>query len=356
MDDILIHAETEEQHDRRLAEVLKVIEKARLKLNQAKCKFKQRQVRFLGHLIDEAGVRADPNKVAGIGNFPQPQNATELKRFLGMVNYLAKFIPELSTVAHPLYELLKGDKEWMWGPAQYEAFRNLKTALATAPVLTFYDANKPTIVSADAGSYGLGGVLLQQHGDNWKPVAYCSRRLSDAEKRYTQIEKECLASVWSCERFDKYLYRLDGFRLVTDHKPLVPLMNSKDLDCVPIRCQRLLMRLMRFNATAEHAPGKTLAVVDALSRSPEQCCGDGVCHEEVAAHIKAVMSQVPATPHRMAELRQHTGNDRQLQTVIGFIKNGWSDYAGRVPEVVKDLYQVRGELSEIVTTSSFLQK
>ena len=234
--------------------------------------------------------------MTGIENFPQPQNVTELKRFLGMVNYLAKFVPELSTVAHPLYELLKGSMEWTWGPAQCEAFRKVKTALATAPVLSFYNANRPTIVSADASSYGLGGVLLQQHGDDWKPIAYCSRRLSYAEKGYAQIEKECLASVWAYERFDKYLYGLDSFRQVTDHKPLVPLMNSKDLDCVQIRCQRLLMRLMRFSAVAEHTPGKTLAVADALSRSPEQCHGDGVCHEEVAAHIVAVMGHVPATP------------------------------------------------------------
>uniref|UniRef100_A0A3P9JCS6 ribonuclease H n=1 Tax=Oryzias latipes TaxID=8090 RepID=A0A3P9JCS6_ORYLA len=302
MDDVLIHAETEEQHDQRLAKVLKVIEAAGLKLNRAKCKFKQREVRFLGHIIDEAGVRADPQKVTGIENFPQPQNVTELKRFLGMVNYLAKFVPELSTVAHPLYELLKGQVEWTWGPAQCEAFRKVKTALTTSPILTFYDASKPTLVSADASSYGLGGVLLQQHGDHWKPVAYCSRRLSDAERRYAQIEKECLASVWACKHFDKYLYGLDSFRLVTDHKPLVPLMNNKDLDCVPVRCQRLLMRFMRFNAIAEYAPGKTLAVAVALSRGPEQRYGDETSHEDVATHIEVVMSQIPATTYRMTEL------------------------------------------------------
>lgn len=120
--------------------------------------------------------------------------------------------------------------------------------------------------SADASSYGIGGVLLQLHGEDWSPVTFCSRRLSDAETRYAQIEKERLASVWACERFE--IYGLPAFKLITDHKPFIPLMNSQDLDNTPVRCQRLLIQLMRFNLEAEYAPGKTLVVADMLSRSP----------------------------------------------------------------------------------------
>ncbi|KAI4890200.1 hypothetical protein NFI96_001996, partial [Prochilodus magdalenae] len=347
MDDILVHGATEEIHDQRLDKTLKVIEASGLKLNEHKCKFRQTQVRFLGHVIDKAGSRPDPDKVAGIENFPQPNNITELKRFLGMVNYLAKYVPELSTIAEPLYALLKGKMEWAWEPAQQTAFQNLKTLLATAPVLTYYDAGRPTAVSADASSYGLGAVLLQQHGDQWKPVAYASRRLSDTETRYAQIEKECLASVWACERFDKYLFGLASFRLITDHKPLVPLINSKDLDNVPIRCQRLLMRLMRFSGLAEYAPGKTLAVADALSRGPEQCYGDRDLQDDVAAHIDNVISQAPATPQRIRDIKQSTVSDPQLQAVRSFIRSGWPEYLDSVPESARDFYQVRGELSEV---------
>uniref|UniRef100_A0A3B5A7Q9 Reverse transcriptase/retrotransposon-derived protein RNase H-like domain-containing protein n=1 Tax=Stegastes partitus TaxID=144197 RepID=A0A3B5A7Q9_9TELE len=176
------------------------------------------------------GIRPNPSKVSAITELQPPDDAPGLWRFLGMLHYLGRYLPNLSEVIKPLNDLLKTD--------------SVKQLISTAPTLAFYDVNKPTIVSIDASSFRLGGMLLQRHVKGLKPVAFCSRTLTDAEQRYAQIEKECLAVVWACERFSNYLYRLDSFTVHTDRKPLAPLINNKDLDVVPLRCQCLLMRLM----------------------------------------------------------------------------------------------------------------
>ena len=148
---------------------------------------------------------------------------------------------------------LNKEKCWFskpeWGPQQKQAFTEVKQLFSSAPVLEFFDPAKPTVVSADASSYGLDGVLMQR-----KPVAFCSSTLTDAEKRYAQIEKECLAGVWASGGFYQYLCGLEKYKLLTDHKPLVTIINSKDLDTTPLRCQRLLIRLMKFNPVSEYVP------------------------------------------------------------------------------------------------------
>ena len=162
-----------------------------------------------------------------------------------MVNHLSKFSPNLSEKTKPLRELLNKKNQWMWGEPQEAAFREIQTALTSSPVLALFDPKSETVVSADASSHGLGAVLLQkQSSGELKPISKISRSLTATEQRYAQIEKEELAFTWTCKRFSDYLLGLT-FHIYTDHKPLVPLFSSKNLDELPIRIQRFQLRMMR---------------------------------------------------------------------------------------------------------------
>ena len=129
-----------------------------------------------------------------------PKSTTELKRFMGMVNQLGKFSPRIVEISKPIRELLSSKQAWNWGPAQEEAFVKVKAKLTAHTVLALYD---PHADAADASSHGLGAVLLQKQ--EWRPVAYASRSMSETETRYSQIEKEALAITWACEKFSTYV-------------------------------------------------------------------------------------------------------------------------------------------------------
>ena len=158
-------------------------------------------------------------------------------------------------------------QSWTWGPSQDQAFTLIKAELSKPTVLALYDPQANTKLSADASSFGLGAVLLQQVAEAWKPVAYTSRSLSDTEKCYTQIEKEALALTWACEKFSTYLL---GRRCAveTDHKLLVPLLSSKHLDDLPPRILWFRLRMARYDDYILHAPGKLFYTANGLSRVP----------------------------------------------------------------------------------------
>jgi hypothetical protein len=162
-------------------------------------------------------------------------------------------------------ELLKSDTTFTWQSPQQSALDEAKRLISDLPSLQCFSLSCDVVVSTDASSNGLDAVLLQRDSDTLVPISFASRTLTEAEKQYAQIKKDCLASVWACEKFKKHLVGLSEFELWTDHKPLVPLISKKVPDQAPMRCQRLLIRLLRFNPVVSNKPGKELVIADALS-------------------------------------------------------------------------------------------
>ncbi|KAK7912494.1 hypothetical protein WMY93_012705 [Mugilogobius chulae] len=322
MDDILIWGADQKEHDERLRRALTRLRDAGVTLND-KCEFSKTKIKFLGQIIEATGVSPDPEKVSAVRAMKEPSNISEVRRFLGMTNHLGKFLPHLAEKTRPLRELLRKTNMWSWGPQQMQAFESIKQDLTTPPGLALYDPSAETLVSADSSSYGLGAVLLQKTStSNWKPIAYASRALSTTEQRYAQIEKEALATTWACERFAEFLIGND-FHIHTDHKPLVPLLGSRNLDELPPRIQRLKMRLMRFSFTISHVPGKEIATADVLSRAPIAHTEEGLHEEEIDLYADAVVASIPATEKRLKEVQKHQDKDEILLQLKQFCLNGW---------------------------------
>ncbi|KAL0149497.1 hypothetical protein M9458_055285 [Cirrhinus mrigala] len=346
MDDILVFGASQTEHDQRLFAVLKKLQKGRVTLNQ-KCEFSKKSVKFLGQILDESGVQADPEKVWAITHMSEPTNTSEMRRFMGMINHLGKFLPNLAEKTQPLRDLLQKKNMWAWGEPQQRAFESIKQDLSTPPVLALYDPKASTIVSADASSYGLGAVLLQMQGDKQlKPVAYASRALTNTERKYAQIEKEALAVTWACERFSDFLVGL-SFHIDTDHKPLVPLLGSKNLDELPPCIQRLRMRLMKFTYSISHVPGKSIATADVLSRAPGEGGRDTdkqQNEEDLNLYVNLVVTSLPATEKRLHEIQQHQEADPILQLVRKYSLEGWPTKS-RVEAMVQPYFQFAGELT-----------
>ena len=346
IDDVLVHGKTPKEHDNRLYRVLCRLQQEGLTLNKEKCKFSQNTVSFLGQVIDESGVRPDPEKVNAIRNMPIPSNVGEVRRFLGTVNQMSKFAPNLADVTKPIRDLLVKGNQWVWAEPQQRAFNQVKQMLSTSPILALFDPQLDTVVSADASSFGLGAVLLQRQPEGqMKPVAYISRSMTPTEQRYAQIEKEALALTWACERFSDYLIGL-VFHIQTDHKPLVPLFSSKSLEELPLRVQRFRLRMLRYQFTISHIPGKELVIADMLSRAPTNTPTgvDHILHQEANIFINTMIQGLPATDEQLEEIKRQQEEDVVCNQIKRYCREGWPAKQ-EVAGAVQPYYSVSAEIS-----------
>ena len=327
VDDILVWGKDDQEHDQRVLSMLERARQANFKLKKEKCDIRVSTLSYIGHQLTCDGVKPDPKKIHAIKEMPEPCDKKGLQRFLGMVQYVAKFIP----ITAPLRQLTRNDTEWSWKPELQAAFNQLKQSLVEETVLRYY-VTKPVTLSVDSSSTGLGAVLLQ---DN-QPVAYASRALTPTQTRYTQIEKELLAIVFGCEKFYDYIYGRQ-VNVETDHKPLETIF-QKPLHQSPLRLQKMLMKLMRYDLDIEYKKGKELFIADTLSRAYLPEAGNELNDLEIAAVL-------PMSEEKLRKLQMETANDAVLQNLKSVVLNGWPEYYCQIPDDLHPCWDFKEQIS-----------
>lgn len=344
VDDLLIYAPSRREHDERLRQVLERCKQINVKLNKDKCKIGLTEIKYLGHIITQNGIRPDNAHILPILDMPRPENVKDLERFLGLVTYVGSFIPNLSDKTRVLRELLQKDIAWYWSDKHDKCLEELKRCMTNPPVLQYYTLDKPVTLSVDASKYGLGACLLQ----NGLPVCYASKSLTKTEQAYAQIEKELYACVFACEKFYTYIYGRSDITIETDHKPLVSIIN-KPLAGAPARLQRMLIRLQPYSFKLVYKPGKYLYIADTLSRavapSSSTAASEPRDYLDVRAQVCAIATSNSLSDTHFVELQKYTAIDVEMQKLIEIIKNGWPIEKNSLEDMLKPYWDCRDELT-----------
>ena len=354
-DDIIVHGKTKDEHDKRLLKVFQTLSEAGLTLNREKCTFAMSQLEFMGHLISHRGVGPTKTRVEAVQKAREPQSASEVRSFLGLVNFSARYIPNMATVSEPLRRLTRQNVKFEWKSEQKQAFESLKNALTEAQTLAFFDKDAETQVIADAGPTGLGAVLIQvQHGER-RVVCYASRSLSDVERRYSQTEKEALALVWSCERFHVYLCGIK-FKLITDHKPLQVIFGPRSKPSA--RIERWVLRLQQYDYEVVYRCGAS-NIADPLSRLSVSA-GSKQKQNVAEEYIRFVAEQSTPCVISIQHLEHESSRDPALQQIRRAIDTGnWSLCSPAVKAVKEEITKI-GQLvlrgTRIIAPRSLQQK
>ena len=266
IDDLLIASTSPEEHKRHLRTVLGRLAEHGLIINPTKCQLGVSQLNFLGHRVDSNGITPLQDRVQAIREFPQPNSQRQLKKFLGLINFYRRFIPNCARILQPLNILAATTKkeEWTWNEQAAAAFQAAKTALAEATLLCHPVPDASTSIMTDASDIAVGAVLQQFHQGNWRPIAYFSKQLKPNEKKYSTFDRELLAVYLSIKHF-RHFVEGRAFHVKTDHKPLTSALRTSTSKHTP-RQARQLDYIAQFTTDLRHVKGTDNPVADALSR------------------------------------------------------------------------------------------
>ena len=354
LDDVLVFSSSFEEHIDHLKQVFERLKSFNLKLAPKKCKFFQKSVRYLGHIVSQDGISVDPEKTSKVAEWKVPENAKDLHRFLGFANYYRKYIKDFARIARPLTELLSGDNcsrkrkkfpscstIWKWEAEQQESFDKLKECLTNAPVLGYPDPDSPFELHIDGSRQALGAVLYQRQNGQLKVIAYASRTLNKAESHYEVHKIEFLALKWAVtERFQDYLYGA-RFTIYTDNNPLTFVLTSAHLDATG---HRWVAALAAFNFDIKYRSGKSNVDADCLSRLDSSSSEirkevvQAICHVQ-QPWIHALSVQIPddadvgGTPAHwsLSKWEEYQRNDQVISPIIPFVRDGVCPNRNQIP-------------------------
>ena len=319
VDDGLLQARTKQELLKKFQITLQCCRQHNLTLARKKISYGQ-EIQFAGYLIGKDGVKPDPARVEAISKFKRPADVQQIRSFLGLVNQLGFFIPDLAQVTTPLRELLRKDVAFQWLPIQEEAFKRAKDILTSDLVVKPFDAKLKTELLTDAARLGgLGYALIQRHEDGTLRLIQCgSRSLSGPESRYATNELEALAIVYAVKDCHFYLYG-GKFTVITDHKPLLGTFRKDLFDIENPRLQRLCEKLIAYNFDMEYTPGKYHYIADALSRAPHF----GPKHQETVV-CNHVLVQAVAEDPALQEVYEAAAEDEDYRAIVGALLSGKS--------------------------------
>jgi len=338
-DDMLIAAKDDDEHDEILHRVLERAQRHRVRFNLKKLQLRKREVMYLGMKISDDGITPDPAKIDAIVNMPDPTDRTGVLRLLGMLNFLASFIPNRATITAPLRNLLKSDVPWHWEAEQKQAMSRIKEVLTSTPTLKLFDSSVPVTIQSDTSAYGIGACLMQ----NGHPVAYVSRSLSDTESMYAVLEKELLAILFAATKFHHYIYGTT-VTVQCDHKPLEQIF-QKPLHSATPRVQLMLMKLLKYKLEVGYVSGSKMFIADTLSRAhiPKSSTRESVI-EENDYRVHSVVEHLPATEQKKQEFKEATAKDENIAKLMKNTVDGWPRHKSSVPPLLQPYWGFRDEL------------